>query len=273
MGYLYEYFCPNCGYKTCLSDEAELHPVLGWTPKTSLHCLDCRNVFDGEITLLGQEREVARLEEYIKDKTLECPHCESNNIFFWNNNTCPRCANIMKRGEKVDLWDWTYEWSTKVNLKNEMRHLKIGYSKSLFTIAFNDIFEQPGSALVLDKDTFEASSLLKPEDQAIFWILKILDQYAAHPHAMVSKATFYVTLNMNANSNSGDTIQGSKNKIFIFFGFSWNEIANTASADPIYQVGKTIPGYVSYEPGRYKEFNGTDFWGLYDRGVWKGVGV
>jgi len=46
--------------------------------------MDCRNVFDGGITLVGQEREAAKLAKYIEDGILECPRCESNNIFFFS---------------------------------------------------------------------------------------------------------------------------------------------------------------------------------------------
>ena len=74
---------------------------------------------------------------------------------------------------------------------------------------------------------------------------------------------------MNANDNACGTLTGPTNKIAIFFGFAWNEVVGSTSGNPIYQVGKTIPGYISYEPGSYRKFHGTDFLGLYERGVWK----
>ena len=179
-----------------------------------------------------------------------------------------------------------------------IKNLKMGKRRSLFqmcwTKPYKAIINARGYVLLLDAVTFqtsiqprgEKSSMPSPkETQAgvTAWALKILDAFAAHPIPEVRKSTFPVWYGTQGYSGYGSAAW--EEGIFLLIAYDFdalygkrleesddNDDDDFYVYDPIYDIGKTIPGFVSYEGAGLREFEAPTLLGIYDKGRWHPVG-
>ncbi len=101
MGGWIEFRCGSCGYEVMVSgrDDAGF-----FTRTTTILCEDCEELYDA-VTFRrpggpgGEGKRMGAIEP-------ECPRSGGHTVRRWTHpDTCPKCGNIMVRGEKGAIWD------------------------------------------------------------------------------------------------------------------------------------------------------------------------
>ncbi len=98
MGGWIEFRCGSCGYEVMVSgrDDAGF-----FVNTTTVLCEDCEGLYD-VVTFKRPGAEGKRMGAIEPG----CPRSGWHTVRQWKHpDTCPKCGNIMVRGEKVTMWD------------------------------------------------------------------------------------------------------------------------------------------------------------------------
>ena len=96
MGTLYQYRCSACGYEAQVSGGEDAGEMAG---TTTILCEDCCKLWDVV---------VARIEPgpVFHNLVPICPRSSRHKVRPWvYPDSCPRCSELMARGQVVRLWD------------------------------------------------------------------------------------------------------------------------------------------------------------------------
>lgn len=95
MGSLYEFSCPECGYKAEVSGSDDLGMACA---VTTVLCEDCKALYNATTS-----KEPWDKKSY-HDPV--CPKRKSHRIRRWKYpDVCPKCGEQMQRGEVTVNWD------------------------------------------------------------------------------------------------------------------------------------------------------------------------
>ncbi len=98
MGASYKFRCRKCGYEAEVAGEKSF----GMFARTETkRCTECNTITD--VTTSYQDWFLKKNPE-LKDNLNKCGNCSSTKAVPWDGR-CPRCDELMEKGELVGLWD------------------------------------------------------------------------------------------------------------------------------------------------------------------------
>ncbi len=170
-----------------------------------------------------------------------------------------------------------------MKLPKEIKNLKLGRQKAGAEVRYKkpycDVLHNDGYALIMDEEKFPGSTYVEMKDEVLKWVLRILDQIAVHPVPIARDAFFPVWF--GTQSYTGYGFGDSRWGVFILFGFDWDAVfwylvdqmeeddeEEVSNPNPMWDIGKTISGFVSFEDGYINQLEAPYLLGFYKKGRW-----
>ena len=101
MGAWSEFVCGSCGYEVMVSGRDDAGMLVN---TTTVLCEDCEELHD--VVTFRRAGMPGEEEAHLGPVEPKCPQSGGHTIRRWKHpDTCPKCGNMMVRGEKGALWD------------------------------------------------------------------------------------------------------------------------------------------------------------------------
>ncbi|MBW1660265.1 MAG: hypothetical protein JRJ48_07190 [Deltaproteobacteria bacterium] len=168
-------------------------------------------------------------------------------------------------------------------ISEEIKNLKLGRKKMASEVYYREpyskLLRNDGYVLIIDKGKFPGNGYLEMKGEVLKWVLRILDQVAIHPVPVARDAIFPVWFGKQPYTGYG--FGDSRLGVFILFAFDWDEVywyleeemgeeeaEEISIPNPLWDIGKTIPGFVSFEAGYIDQLETPFLLGFYKKGCW-----
>lgn len=103
MGLQYRFTCPDCDYAAVVGGGVGTGEM---AQLKTIHCLDCREVYDVQCAKLPFDRRNKRAGYSFVPTPSRCPKSAGHRWEDWTTPyLCPRCGRGMRRGEVEVIWD------------------------------------------------------------------------------------------------------------------------------------------------------------------------
>ena len=102
MGSIYIYKCSACKYKAKVSGSKDRGFEIFTETKV---CLNCKEVMDVGTDIVKDMKSAKKIKRSLTKLKPRCPECGSVKIQPWEDCTCPKCGEKMRKGALAYLWD------------------------------------------------------------------------------------------------------------------------------------------------------------------------
>jgi hypothetical protein len=99
MGTIFQFSCPNCGYKAEVSGGKDF----GFTAATNtILCKNCKKLYD---VVTSKESWKACEDDWLPP-AYQCPKSKRHEVELWfHPGACPKCSLTLVREDEILLWD------------------------------------------------------------------------------------------------------------------------------------------------------------------------